>query len=175
LRDTEKVFSIQATRKLLDRVKQPVEPPVSAPTTALGNWYAKPLFWRPHVVILVNERTLFPVLMPLAPATTLMARVPGAVWEHLVRHGTPLDFIEAEMTAMSDGRFAKTTNRSVVGSMNDLSRMANIHWSEGGKFDDITELALYISDTPCGPLFERHVSPDLELDALVANWRAGTT
>lgn len=170
---TEKVFSIQATKKLLDRVKQPVEPPVSAPTTALGNWYAKALFWRPHVVLLVNEPTLFPILMPLAPANTIMARLPGAVWEHLLRHGTPLDFIEAEMTAMSDGRFAKTTNRSVVGSMNDFSRMANIYWSEG-EFDDLTELALALSEIPCGPLFQRHVSPGLELDALVANWRART-
>jgi hypothetical protein len=174
LRDTEIVFSIQAMRKLLDRVKQPVEPPVSVPTTALGDWYAKVLFWRPHVVLLVNERTLFPILMPLAPANTLMGRLSGAVWQHLVAHGTPLDFIEAEMAAMSDGRFAKATNRSVVGSLNDLSRMADIHWSEG-KFDDLTKLALFLTDKPCGPLFERHVSPNFELDALVANWQARTT
>jgi hypothetical protein len=174
LRDTESVFSIQATRKLLDRVKQPAEPPVTNPTTALGNWYATVLFWRPQVVLSVNERTLFPIMMPMAPAATLMARFPGAVWQHLVAHGAPLDFIEAEMTAMSDGRFAKTTNRSVVGSLNGFTNMANFQWSES-ESEDLTELALALSEIPCGPLFERHVSPDRELDALVANWRARTT
>jgi hypothetical protein len=168
------VFSIQATRKLLDRVKQPAEPPVSVPTTALGNWYATVLFWRPQVVLSVNERTLFPIVMPLAPAATMMARFPGAVWQHLVAHGTPLDFIEAEMTAMSDGRFAKTTSRSVVGSMNGFGRMATFHWPER-ESDGLTELALALSEIPCAPLLERHVSPDRELDALVADWRARTT
>ena len=70
------VFSIHATRKLLDRVNRPVLPAVSEPATILGNWYANVLFWKPQVVLLVNERTLLPVLMPLAPAATLAERFP---------------------------------------------------------------------------------------------------
>ena len=65
--DCSEVFAIHATRKLLDRVKEPVREPVAEPSTALGNWYATAMFWRPRqVVLLVSERTLLPVLMPLA-------------------------------------------------------------------------------------------------------------
>jgi len=49
------------------------------PTTYLGNWYVTALFWKPQVALLVNERTLLPVLMPLAPAAELAQPVP----EHL--------------------------------------------------------------------------------------------
>jgi hypothetical protein len=62
-------FTIHATKKLLDRVKQPIAEPVE-PATELGNWYATALFWKSQVALLVNERTLLPVFMPLEPATT---------------------------------------------------------------------------------------------------------
>lgn len=45
------MHSILATKKLLDRVKQPVMPPVSEPTTSLGNWYATAVFWQPQVAV----------------------------------------------------------------------------------------------------------------------------
>jgi hypothetical protein len=31
----------------------------------LGSWYATVLLWKPQVALLVNEKTLLPVLMPL--------------------------------------------------------------------------------------------------------------
>jgi hypothetical protein len=61
------VYSIHATKKLLDRIKEPVEAQVAEPTTKLGNWYAKLLFWKPQFVLFVNERTFLPVLVPLGP------------------------------------------------------------------------------------------------------------
>jgi hypothetical protein len=33
----------------------------------LGQWYATAVFWKPQVALFVNESTLLPVLMPLAP------------------------------------------------------------------------------------------------------------
>lgn len=84
------VFTIHATRKLLDRVAQPVREPVAEPSTALGNWYATAMFWRPqHLVLLVSERTLLPVLVPLAPASSLMERFPGCLVEVLERLEVP--------------------------------------------------------------------------------------
>jgi hypothetical protein len=118
------MFSLHATKKLLDRVKAPVMPPVSEPTTALGNWYGTVLFWKPQVALLVNEQTLYPVMMPLAPATTLMARFPEALQQSLEAGGVPAGFIEAEIAGMVDGRYAKTANRSVIGIMNEFSFLA---------------------------------------------------
>lgn len=163
------MFSIHATKKLLDRVKCPVAPTVSEPTTALGNWYATALFWKPQAALLVNERTLFPVLMPLAPATTLMARFPDALQQILQVRGVAADFVESEVAAMAEGRFAKTESRSVIGSMNEFRYLAEVHRAHRG-IDDLVVLALDLSRTPCSPLYKRHGTPRRELDALIAAW-----
>lgn len=68
---------VRATKKLLDRVGPPNAEPDAESTTLLGQWYATALFWRPQVALFVNELTLLPVLMPLAPAATLLNRFPG--------------------------------------------------------------------------------------------------
>ncbi|MFZ5702684.1 MULTISPECIES: hypothetical protein [unclassified Blastomonas] len=63
------MFHLHCTKKLLDRVK----PEIIAPglsDTSLGNWYATILFWKQQMALLVSERTLLPVLMPLAPASS---------------------------------------------------------------------------------------------------------
>ncbi len=163
------MFTIHATKKLLDRVPQPVVPPVSEPTTALGNWYATALFWKPQVVLLVNERTLLPVLMPLAPAATLMVRFPESLRQILWAQGSPAVFIEFESAAMIEGRYAKTANRSVVGIMNEFSFLAEVHRADRG-INDLNALAIKLSRTPCSPLYKRHTSPDRELTALVTAW-----
>ncbi len=144
---------------------------MSEPTTALGNWYATALFWRPQVGLPVNERTV-PVLMPLAPAATLMARLPNSLRQMLEARGTPEDFIDSEAAAMAEGRYAKTANRSVIGSMNEFSHLAEVYRAHRG-INDLVALALELSNTPCGPLYERLITPDGELDALVAAWSEG--
>ena len=82
-------FTIQCTKKLLDQVKLPVSATPAAPTTYLGNWYATALFWKPQVALLVNERTLLPVLMPLAPAAELAQRFPEYLASVLFAHVAP--------------------------------------------------------------------------------------
>ena len=163
------MFSIHATKKLLDKVNRPVLPAVSEPATILGNWYANVLFWKPQVVLLVNERTLLPVLMPFAPSATLSDRFPEALERVLEALGVPSAFIEAEIWAMADARYAKTANRSVIGIMNEFKYLAEVYRAHRG-FDDLVALAVELSRTPCGPLYKRLVSPDRELDALVAGW-----
>ncbi len=163
------VFSLHATKKLLDRVKQPIMPPVSEPTTVLGNWYGTVRFWKPQAALLVNERTLFPVLMPLAPATTLMERFPDCLGQTLEARGVAADFIEIEIGAMVNGQYAKTASRSVLGIMNEFGYLADWLRDHRGPADLVT-LALRLSETPCGPLYQRHGSPDRELDAAVAVW-----
>jgi hypothetical protein len=105
-------FTIHATKKLLDRVKQPVVDPVE-PATDLGNWYATALFWKPQVALLVNERTLLPVFMSLAPATTLARRFPGVLRRVLDAHGLDPRFVDHEIGSMGEGRYAKTASRSL--------------------------------------------------------------
>ncbi len=77
------MFTVHATKKLLDRLKVRPKPAPADATTQLGSWYATALFWKPQVVLFVNETTLLPILVPLAPAATVIERFPGFVDEML--------------------------------------------------------------------------------------------
>ncbi len=56
------MYSLHCTKKLLDRIKPSIATSPPPTTTALGNWYAMALFWKPQLALFVNERTLLPVL-----------------------------------------------------------------------------------------------------------------
>ena len=171
---------VHGTRVFRDRVPGRVAVPDEVSTTVLGAWYATVLRWRRPVALLVNEPTLLPLLMPLAPARTLLARIPGAVADVLAAHRLPAAFIDAERAAMGEVRLAPTANRSVVGVLNEFTFLADVHRadvhradvrrSDKGRADadGLLELSLQLAGTPLGPLYQRHVSPDRELAALVA-------
>lgn len=142
-------YTIHATRKLLDRVKQPIEEPVQ-PCTALGNWYATALFWKPQVALFVNERTLLPVFMPLAPARSLARRFPDWLRRVLEAHGLETSFVDIEIRSMGVAHFAKTANRSLVGVTNEYAFLA----AEGSRppgIDDLVGLSRVLADTPMSP------------------------
>ena len=161
------VFVVHGTKKLLARVGSPGQDAGGRSTTALGDWYATALFWRPQVALFVNEPTLLPVLMPLAPAATLTKRFPTALADVLAAHGVSRSFIDGEVARMDDCELARTENRSVVGIMNEFSRLAETYRVSSAEAD-LVPLALRLALTPCGPLYNRHVSPDRELAAVIA-------
>lgn len=145
------MYTLHCTKKLLDRVK--VSPATLLPpsTTALGNWYATALLWKPQVALLVNERTLLPLLMPLAPASTLAARFPRELAGVLRRHGANPAFIASEIAAMGEASVAKTANRKVVGTMNEFAFLAETY-REDGETSDLLALSMRLADTPCGAI-----------------------
>ncbi|HMQ28672.1 MAG TPA: hypothetical protein PKA98_21980, partial [Acidimicrobiales bacterium] len=105
----------RGTKKLRDRVKGPVAAADEASTTALGDWFATALFWKPQVALLVNSATFLPVFVELAPAATLLDRVPAAIEAALRNQGVDEAFVAAERAAMGEVRIAPTNDRSVVG------------------------------------------------------------
>lgn len=145
------MYSLYCTKKLIDRIQEPIAAPVLTPTTELGNWYATALFWRPLLVLAVNERTLLPVLMPLAPAATVAQRFPGQLAAVLAAHGIDQEFIEREVAAMAEVSFAKTASRSVVGMMNEFSFLAEGYREYLESFDLMT-LTMRLAETPCKPI-----------------------
>lgn len=161
-------YDLYCTKKLLDRTKHPIGlvPPVQ--TTALGNWYATALFWKPQLALLVNEQTLLPVLMPLAPATSLAERFPSQLATVLAAHGVDQAFIAAELAQMTEARYAKTANRSVVGVMNQFAFQAEVY-REYLETDALLMLSLRLAETPCSPLYKRAITPERELKTVVGN------
>lgn len=162
------MYTIHATQKLRDRVKAPLAERVYEPATALGNWYATALFWQPQVALFVNEETLLPVLVPLAPARTVADRFPEHLEAVLNALGTDPRFVAAEVATTTGARWAKTANRSVVGIMNEFTYLAEADRAHE-RSEDLVLVAVRLAGTPCSPLYERHSFPDRELAALVAS------
>jgi hypothetical protein len=146
--------TIHCTKKLLDRVKLPVSAVAAAPTSYLGNWYATALFWKPQVALLVNERTLLPVLMPLAPAAELAQRFPEYLASVLFAHGAPHSLVVHELNAMLDFQYAKTANRSLVGMLNQFTYLAE-GYRDYNQSSDLRWLSMKLSETPCSPLYKK--------------------
>jgi hypothetical protein len=158
---------VRCTRKLLQRVGPPAKlGPAS--TTLLGDWYGTYLPWRPRqVALFVNERTLLPVLVPLAPAGTLLGRFPDQFAAVLAAHQIPESVASAEVAATREAWLSTTSNRSVVGSMNEFAFLAEANRRGEQPVTDLVDLSVKLARTPCGPLYNRHVSPDRELRALL--------
>lgn len=160
------MFVVRATKKLLSRLGPSTLGADEESTTLLGDWYATAIFWRPQVALLVNERTLLPVLIPLAPAATLLARFPEELATALTAHQVPDAVITAELDHMKQHRLAPTVSRRTVGSMTESTHRADVY-RDAATAPDLLEMSMQLATVPCGPLFQRHVSPDRELAALV--------
>jgi hypothetical protein len=160
------VLIVRATQKLLQRVGPPTLQDGEQSTTLLGDWYATALFWKPQVALLVNEKTLLPALMPLAPAATVPTRIAQHIATLLAAHGTSPAIIQDELHQMRPCRVARTANRSLVGIMTEFTHLAEVY-RDNNPDPDLLHLALRLATTPCGPLYRRNVSPDRELSALI--------
>jgi hypothetical protein len=134
-------------------------------TTILGDWYGTVLFWKPQLALLVNERTLMPILLPLAPASTLPERLGPAVAALLHTYGMALPLIERELAAMAEIAIAKTGNRRVVGTMNEFAFEASAFRGQMGAAN-LAMLSMRLAETPCGAIGYNH--PDRLLLEVVA-------
>lgn len=155
---------LHCTKKLLERVKSPVVASPAAPTTALGNWYGSALLWRPQLALFVNERTLLPVFMPLAPAASLARRFPLELATVLAALGIDAAFIDREVAAMAEAHFAKTASRSMLGMMNEYTSCAETYM-ETGEPDDLLGLSLWLAGMIFSPI--KYSSPAKVLKELV--------
>jgi hypothetical protein len=160
------VLIVRATKKLLRLAGPSTASQDECGTTLLGPWYGTVLFWRPRVALLVNESTLLPIMLPLAPVSTLSSRIAEQIATVLTAYQVPAVIIDEERRHMRTSQLGVTTDRSVVGVMTEFARLAQIH-HDADPATDPADLAVRLATTPCGPLYARNVSPDRELAAAV--------
>ena len=159
---------MRATKKLAQRLGGFAPAPTEPDLPQLGEWYATVIFWRPQVALFVSETTLLPVFVPLAPATTVLRRLPAELANVLHRNDVPDAFIDAEMSKMSASICLPTASRSMVGVVNEYVRLAEHAHAQSGGTPDLAGLSDWLAQTPMGPLSKRSGSAERELAALVA-------
>lgn len=120
------MITIRCTQKLLSGLGRRPAPDAPAPMNRLGDWYANVMnLGRERLILCVSEKTLLPVVLSAAGARIDFAqRLAAGVRETLNALGIPGDAVDEELAHFGEVTFAKTANRSVVGSMVDLQYMA---------------------------------------------------
>ena len=158
------MFTLRCTQKLLHRGLEKAASADVAATTLLGDWYANVLVRRPqHLVLCVSERTLLPVLLPAKDARSLPLRLAEALGSVLGHLGIEPDAVEKERAEMRVARVGRTANRSVLGSLNDFMFQLQVGLDISPE-RSLLEQALWIGETPCGPM--NYASPILATRAL---------
>ena len=136
----------------------PIETPLSESTEGLGNWYANLLrIERKKCLLFTNEKSLYSFLIPKVKKENLK----NIEEEFLINlsynlqyEGFGLDVINRVMQEYEDIGFAKTSNRQVLGSMNQLAFEYEVlvEQKEGLENIRILELNKQINRTIMGAL-----------------------
>lgn len=146
------MVTLHCTKKLLDRMKiAPQAAGTPDPDVVMGNWYGTALFWKPQLAIFVSTTTLMPMLLPLAPANTLHLRIRGSLDLLLRALETPDQVIARELSALDHVVVSKTSDRSVLGSLNEMVFHARVIKDQYPTFG-LEEIALQLAETPCKPI-----------------------
>jgi hypothetical protein len=116
--------------------------------------------------LVTAEPTRLPLFVALAPGATVIQRMTQTATAVFIALGLSRGFITQETAEMGSHQLAKTTNRSVLGTMNDFAYLADAHRAPN-KATDLLQMSLRLAQTPCGPLYRSHVSPDREITAYI--------
>ncbi len=161
------MMTLRCTHKLLQRL--PLVPEqeqaikaaeFSPPGTALGDWYATLIVARPaHLVLCLNEKTRFCVLLPAREPKHLVRRFQQSVEAMLHEIGVPQAILELETAQMQSVIIGSTRGaaqaRSLLGTLNERSQMLKWElqaqeWKADGS--GLRELSHCLNSILCGPL-----------------------
>ena len=155
---------IHCTQKLLKELDVSLVEPdrIPQPTEGLGNWYANLLrIDRRKCLLFTNEKSMYTFLIP----KVLKANLKNIEQEFLIHlsynlqnEGFGLEVINRVMQEYQEIGFAKTSNRQVLGSMNELTFQYEvlIEQTEGLENIGILELNKLINRTIMGALKYKH-------------------
>jgi hypothetical protein len=143
---------LRCTQRLFLRLKQFDEEPSLRSTTRLGDWYGNVLHMgRRHALIFISERSRLPILIPIREANRLATVFPDTVCRMLGAVGVPAADVEDEGLRMSEIAHGRTKNRSLLGTLNDMSFGARVHFITA-RHDSLEDIALRLAETPILPL-----------------------
>lgn len=151
------MIAMQCTQKLLKEVGQEYQGTIN-PTVPLGCWHANLLVLdRRKCVLFTNDKTRYTFLAfgLKKPDFKMLDEVfRQGLFKNLMRDGFSQEAIEKVLDEIREIVFTRTSNRSVLGTMNDMSSI--IKWTvhdEGGLPNvDVVELNSKLNRMPLGPL-----------------------
>jgi hypothetical protein len=119
---------IRPTARLAKKLGQKLSAEQLTANSVFGSWYANCVsIGRTQLILLVSENTRLPILMKAAPYSSFFERFPASLLQLIASFGISNEQIRPEMEAMfEEPVFAKTQNKSVIGSLTDFAK--TIDW-----------------------------------------------
>jgi hypothetical protein len=120
-------------------------------TNALGDWSAVDFsLGKSRYVLCVSHRTRQPVVVPAAPYSEVVMRLRATLMETLYALEIPSTQIKRELPEMADVAYAKTNDRSILGTLNDYRGALEFHHELGRirNYKDYIWMSLWLSETP---------------------------
>ena len=151
------MIAIQCTQKLLKEVGQEYKGAI-IPTVPLGDWHANLLLLdRRKCVLFTNDLTRYSFLVAglKKPDFKMLDEIfRQNLFKCLLRDGFSQEAIEKVLDEIREVVFTRTSDRSVLGTMNDMAQI--LKWTiqdEGGlKYVDLGELMDKLNRMPLKPL-----------------------
>jgi len=150
------MITLRCTKKLQNFLGvQLVEIPEKS-TAALGDWYANLVpTCIGNLILCISEKSLLTVAIPERESSDLEKLFPARVVNLLLMIGVHPAVIQNEIRHYQQIQYTKTASRSVLGSLNDFSRMfqAEADMAGDGKSSlSLSDAEYKMSETPCSPL-----------------------
>ncbi len=145
------MIAIRCTRKLLDLLGASALKEVPDPPNLLGHWYAKPVETAAgDLIAFASETTLLSVAVPACPLEQLIRRFVQRVDGLMSALGFPPEAAEEEISHYEEIAIAKTANRSVLASLNDIAYHYQLfaERDHGGHPPSLLEAELLMSRMP---------------------------
>lgn len=141
---------LRGTTKVL-RYISAIDITPSESTTALGDWYANRLVVaRQPILLLVSANSLLAALVPARDVQGLPSRLMTVIGDRLRRLGVREALVAAEVAAMETVSVAKTSNRSVLGTLNNFATLIPFYLDPGYHVDPSLMFAeARLGETPC--------------------------
>ena len=116
----------RCTQRLAKRLRVPLADDAFPSSGALGDWYANVLnVASARLVLCLSEHTLLPVILPIRKSE-FPSQFPQYLGGVLAGVGIPERIIERETGLAMQPAFAKTRDRSLLGSLNDFVFCASV-------------------------------------------------
>ena len=111
---------VRPVADLAKRMKLKLTQSEQTSTNLLGDWYAIDIMLnRKHYVLCMSEKARLAIVLNAAPYASFHQRLQENLKLLLKEIGITPDKINAELAEMEQIILAKTTNRSILGSMNE--------------------------------------------------------
>ncbi len=138
---------LRPTQKLAKRLHCTIAPTAESSTTRLGDWYAN-LYYMGTIpfVLCISAESRLPVLVAAKDLNNFARRFQSAL-RALLRTIVVVDpLIDAELAAMQPMIYAKSEDRSLIGTMNDFGEMLNYHEFDPFDANQCYQLALHLAE-----------------------------